>query len=366
MKNNAQKRKKINVSIIGTQGLPNKYGGFETLVDYLSKYCPDDIKLTVYCSSKYYSKRIRHYNKAHLKYLPLDANGSMSVIYDIISIFMSFKSDKILVLGSSGGIIVPFLFGIKKKLITNVGGLDWKRSKWGIFAKFFLKLSEKLVLKGSDTIIADNKGIHDYIRNEYGLASQIIEYGGDQAYSVKPQVKDIEEFPFLKSKYAFSLARIQKDNNIELVLSSFKKHSKKKLVFVGNWLGSEYGKYVKNKYKNCPNLLLLDAIYDQRKLNLLRSNCFIYIHGHSAGGTNPALVEAMHLGLPVLAYSNGFNENTTHNKAIYFKDGNGLITSLEKIEKNDLLAIGNKMKTIANEHYVWEIVANKYYDIFYL
>ena len=130
----------------------------------------------------------------------------------------------------------------------------------------------------------------------------------------------VSKYPFLLNEYAFSLARIQPDNNVELILDSFVANSLYPIIFVGNWNNSGYGKSLKKKYKDNPNIVLLDAIYDSTELNLLRSNCMVYIHGHSAGGTNPALVEAMFLGLPIIAFSNGFNEYTTENKAIYFNN----------------------------------------------
>lgn len=354
----------MKIAIVGTQGLPNIYGGFETLTDFLVKNLSGDYEITIWCSSTIYKKKLTEYNGANLKYLPFSANGFQSIIYDVVSLILSINYDRILVLGASGGIIFPFLFCIKKKLILNFGGLDWQRSKWSQITRNFLKLSEKLAVKNSGVLVADNKGIQSYIKNEYGLDSVLIEYGGDQAFPVEINPLYIKKYPFLNHEYVFSLARIQPDNNIDLILESFNEIDLYPLVFVGNWESSDYGKKLKKKFINHTDIILIDAIYDQTELNLLRSNCSIYIHGHSAGGTNPALVEAMYLGLPILAFSNGFNENTTENEAFYFSDKLQLVNLVKGVSKTRLTEVGAKMKEIAESRYKWSIISLKYKELF--
>ena len=246
----------------------------------------------------------------------------------------------------------------------NLGGLDWQRSKWSFFARKYLKVSEWFAVKFSGQIISDNVGIMEYLREEYGVISDVIPYGGDQAFKVIPENNDLEKYDFLSSPYAFSVARIQSDNNIELLLESFDENSPYSFVFVGNWNNSFYGKSIKEKYRNLPNLILIDAIYNQRELNLLRSNCFIYLHGHSAGGTNPALVEAMNLGLTVFAFDNNFNRYTTDNKAFYFKDSFSLKILLSNITPESATANSNSMLELGKSRYVWDKVCNGYATIF--
>ena len=117
------------------------------------------------------------------------------------------------------------------------------------------------------------------------------------------------------------VCRIEPENNVHVVLKAFAQLPEKTFVMVGNWNNSEYGKSMKADYGNYSNIHLLDPIYDQVKLDKLRSNCLVYIHGHSAGGTNPSLVEAMYLGRPVIAFDVSYNCVTTENKALYFKNG---------------------------------------------
>jgi len=351
----------MKIAILGTRGIPNNYGGFETLTEYLVEYLSKEFEITVFCSSKDISTKMDEYNGAKLKYLPISSHGGIGIIYDSISLILSVrKYDKILFLGFGGGLIIPFLKMYSHKIILNIGGLDWKRNKWSPKAKKVIKLAEKLLVQYTDRIISDNRGIQDYLLKEYGKASSLIAYGGDQVKKINITPASIIEYPFLKTHYAFIVTRIQEDNNIEMLLKSFLLQRKMPLVMVGNWDNSPYGKKIKSKFENETNLILLDAIYDRQKLDILRSNCTIYVHGHSAGGTNPSLVEAMYLGLPVFAFASGYNEYTTFNKAKYFKNENELVHLIETYETQEALKIGHELKKLAEKHYIWADIANEY------
>ena len=355
----------MKIAILGTNGIPAKYGGFETLVEYLVELLSTKYDITVFCSSKTNLHKISVYKGCKLKYIPLQANGWQSIPYDIISIFKSYRYfDKILVLGASGSIIMPLFKKYSNKFIFNFGGLDWDRSKWSFFTRKFLKYSESMGIKYSEYLISDNIGIQDYIQKEYNRYSTLISYGGDQVFKVSPDSSDLVKFPFLNKSYAFSVARIQADNNIDMILESFKENSPLPLVFVGNWQSCSYGIKTRKKFSNYPDIILLDAIYNQRELNLLRSNCKIYLHGHSAGGTNPALVEAMNLSLPVFAFDCIFNRYTTDFKAKYFSNSDELSKNILTISDNDLIRIGEKMHEIATKLYQWKLIATKYSEVF--
>jgi len=132
------------------------------------------------------------------------------------------------------------------------------------------------------------------------------------------------------------------------------------MVLVGNWKDSDFGIQTKNEYAAEQNLVLLDAIYDRQLLDVLRSNCAIYIHGHSAGGTNPSLAEAMFLGLPIFAYASGYNEYTTAHNALYFKDIMGLKELIVNSSAVDLKRMGESLREIAVKEYRWSAIADQY------
>lgn len=355
----------MKASIIGTAGIPSKYGGFETLTEYLTQFLGEKLDITVYCSSKNYEEKKAQHNKAHLKYINLDANGIQSIPYDIISLFHAAQTnDQILILGVSGCVILPLfrLFYPKKKLIINIDGLEHRREKWSKAIQKFLKLSERFAVKHGNYIIADNKAIQDYISNEYNKVSELIAYGGDHAVATKLSGKTCKQFN-IPPHYAFKVCRIEPENNIHLILEAFK-YLDLPIVIIGNWGKSEYGIKLKEKYSNYASIVLLDPIYDQAVLNQIRGNCAIYIHGHSAGGTNPSLVEAMSLGLPILAYDVSYNRETTCNKAAYFKSAEELQELITKRNKNVLQNIASEMKRIANEQYTWAKISDQYYKLF--
>jgi len=352
----------MKLAIVGIRGIPNNYGGFETLAEYLVEHLSSEIDITVYCSSVDMDSNMQEHNGAQLRYIPITSHGAKGIIYDSLALIKAINSfDKVLFLGFGGGYVMPFLSKKQQnKLILNIGGLDWQRNKWSSFAQKIIKTAERLLIKNCGRIVADNIGIQKYIKETYNKNSTLIAYGGDQAIHREISDLALAEYPFLKDKYAFTVTRIQSDNNIEMILESFCMQDVMPLVMVGNWNNSEYGKIIKAKFQNHEGLILLDAIYDRKKLDILRSNCTIYIHGHSAGGTNPSLTEAMYLGLPVFAYSSGYNEYTTNNLAIYFNSAEELASQVENYTSLPIANMGSKLMEYAKTNYRWSDVANKY------
>ncbi|MFT5672782.1 MAG: hypothetical protein ACI9JT_001419 [Polaribacter sp.] len=357
---------KKKISVIGTVGIPAKYGGFETLTEYLTLNLGYDYDMTVFCSSKNYDVKLDTHNNAKLKYINLKANGFQSIPYDIISIFKSLKnSDVLLILGVSGCLALPIikLFS-SNKVLVNIDGLEWKRDKWGRFTKWFLKFSEKIAVKFADEVITDNKVIKEYVREEYNVDSHLIAYGADHATNEGLDEDILKKYTFLNDKYSFKVCRIEPENNIHVILEAFSNSITNNFVLVGNWENSDYGRKLKIKYSAFKNIFLLDPIYNQKVLNQLRSNCYIYIHGHSAGGTNPSLVEAMYLKLPIIAFGAKYNNETTDYKASYFDNDLELISLLENLKPTELRLIADDMKSIANEKYTWKIISEKYSELF--
>lgn len=354
------------IAIVGSVGLPANYGGFETFVNYMSQHVSNKFDLTVYCSSKTYKEKINNYNKATLKYIPLRATGIQSIPYDILSILSSSRnSDVILILGASGAIAIPFVSIFTNiKIIFNMAGMEWKRSKWNAIARWFLKFSEKIAVKYSDEVVVDNQGLQDYILAEYGVKNRVIAYGGDQVSKLALTDELLVEYPFLMTPYYCAIARIQPDNNVDIVLAAFAKMPKKNLVFVGNWGGSDYGKALKVKYADSVNIHLLDAIYDLQILDQIRTNSVAYVHGHSSGGTNPSLVEAMHLELPIFSFDVNFNRYTTQNQAEYFANSSELEEKVQCLNPQTMKSQGIKMKAIADDLYTWRRIVGEYEKLF--
>lgn len=358
--------KKIRVAVIGTTGLPARYGGFETLAHHLVNNLSKDFDMTVYCSSKYFGKpgkRLENYNGAKLEYLPLNANGYQSIPYDILSILHAVRrNDVLLLLGVSGAVLLPFLkMFTKKPILVNIDGQEWKRPKWNWIARKVLGWSEKLAVAFADKVITDNKIIQQYVEREYHCEQTwLIEYGGDHVKKLPLTDAVIAKYPFLQEPYAFNVSRIEPENNIHMILDAFSRASEKKLVIVGLWNHGPYGMDLRAKYSNYPNIHLLDPIYDQDQLNEIRSNAAVYVHGHSAGGTNPSLVEAMCLGLPIISYGVSYNRETTNHRARYFNNETELLEQLNRLTPTEQQRMGAEMEQYGRRYYTWKRITSLY------
>ncbi|PVA00052.1 glycosyl transferase [Vibrio vulnificus] len=347
------------VAVIGTVGIPACYGGFESLVENLTRFKSEKVNYSVFCSSHTYPEKKTSHNGAELVYLPLNANGIQSIPYDILCMIKCWriKPDTVLILGVSGCLFLPiFKLFSKAKIVTNIDGLEWKRDKWGQWTKKFLKWSEAIAVRYSDIVITDNKGIGKYVENEYDKESVTIAYGGDHAIRDTEIAND-------ESGYALGLCRIEPENNVHVILDAFSSVSNR-LKFIGNWNASAFGQELKKTYSLNKNIELIDPIYDLDELYKLRKNCSVYIHGHSAGGTNPSLVEMMHFGVPILAFDCSFNQFSTEHKASYFSSASDLVNLIDGTSELELLKNGEAMREIARRRYTWKEITRLYEDTY--
>ena len=348
--------KKYDISVIGIVGVPGQYGGFETFTDYFVQNIPDYYKIRVFCS-KYNYPRIQRRTKYHgadLSYLPIRANGISSVLYDLISLLIGSRNSKnLLVLGVSAGIFLPFIKLISNaRIIVNIDGLEWRREKWSKSVKIFLKFSEKLAVKYSDRVVVDNSVLKNYVFNEYKISSQVIAYAGDH---VQEAMNQIETKDILEGVDYLSIARIEPENNVHQILEAFVDLADKSIHFIGNWQHSEYSKRVYLKYSNYKNIYLHNPIYDIKNLSIFRVSAKNYIHGHSAGGSNPSLIEATFYGIPILSFDCDFNRATLNNEGYYWKTSQDL--------KNTITSNLIFGKVSIQSRYYWKDITKDYISL---
>ncbi len=350
----------MKLAIVGSVGIPATYGGFETLVEHLVE--DSNFEFMVYCSGRHYKERLSVYKNAKLVYLPIKANGLMSIFYDVLSILhgLIMGHKRFLILGTSGAIFIPLVrfFCPGVKMFVNIDGVEWQRSKWHGLAKAFLKLSEGIAIKYSHSVIADNDAIADYIMEVYNRDCRIIAYGGDHAVfdtGEKHHLQDIK----LNKPYVLAISRIEPENNVHVVLEAFAE-SGKALIFIGNWSSTAYGRDLFAQYKAYSAISLLEPIYDQKKLAVYRSNCRAYVHGHSAGGTNPSLVEMMHFARPIVAYDCPYNRASMENRGSYFSNSEELSNRLNALKVNN----DQEMSAIASRKYTWDIIRQQYAELY--
>lgn len=353
------------IAIIGTQGVPARYGGFETLVEnLLGENCPPAIEYTVFCSSKDYETQLSAYRGAKLIYIPVHANGVQSTWYDIRSMVKAIgKFDVAVILGVSGCIFLPiFRLFFRGRIVVNIDGLEHRRAKWGRVARNFLRLSEAVAVRFADAVIADNQGILDYVRKTYRKEAALIAYGGDHVLmelTAEEETEILDRYGLFAGNYFLAICRIEPENNCHLILEGFARNGQP-LIFIGNWDRSEYGKELAERYSGSENIRIQPAVYDLKDLYALRKRCRGYIHGHSAGGTNPSLVEAMFFGVPVFAFDVVYNRETTENCARYFSTPESLFVLVEELAEEEALRNGAAMAEISRRRYTWKRIAEQY------
>lgn len=356
----------MKIAIVGCAGVPAAYGGFETLAENLVLYREAQelaVDLTVFCSGPSSNDIAPEFHGARLDYVPLSANGITSVAYDAWSLARALwgGADAVLVLGVSGAIALPLMRCLGRvRVVTNIDGIEWRRAKWGWLARNFLRLSEWLAVRCSHVVVADNQGVAEYVAQSYGVPCTVIAYGGDHAAAPLRR-----PFPVsLPTRYALALCRIEPENNVAMILEAFVCSPALPLVFVGNWEASPFGRSIRDRYQGCRHLILVDPEYDPGALKTLREGASLYVHGHSAGGTNPSLVEMMHFGVPVVAYDCVFNRYTTDNAAAYFQTAAGLKTEVAKLTKpGSSELMGAHMRSLAQARYTWAQVGAAYFTV---
>lgn len=354
------------IAVVGTVGVPASYGGFETLaqslVEYHAKHAhPSD--LTVYCASKAYRSHPTAMLNARLRYVPLSANGAQSIPYDIWSMLSALRhgTDTLLVMGVSGALALPLIRAVSRaRIVTNIDGIEWKREKWRGPARLILRWSERAAVRWSHAVIADNAAIADHVRDRYGVDSHVIAYGGDHALAAEAVADPALNLP---QSYALALCRIEPENNVAMILQAFAQMPERELVFVGNWDNSDFGRKLKARYRDHANIFLVDPVYDAGRLRWIRNGAHAYVHGHSAGGTNPSLVEMMHFGVPVLAHGCSFNRNSTEDRALYFQTSEELMRIVQSLKPEAASEIGASMREIARRRYTWDHVGRAYFDL---
>lgn len=355
------------VALIGTNGVPAHYGGIETLAEYLTRDLNEDYDLYCYCSKIPKEKQQQIYHNTKLIYIPMKANGWQSIFYDGWTILRSlFKHDVLVVLGCScpPALVLKVIFG-KPIVLNAIGGKETEKVRGlKIFGKVEVaikKWMEGLQARYADYVIIDNAANVELFEKKHHVKPLLAEYGGDHAIAEPITEEARKKYPFLNGKYDVTVSRAQEDMNIHMVIDAYKQVPERTVVIVSNWQKSEYGQklYAENagKYKN---IILLNAIYDQKELNTIRSNAALYLHTHSMCGTAPSLVEAMYLNLPVVCFKVPTNLETTEHKSIYFENVPELVGLLKGLDENTLTKLKSDLHEIAIRRYQWKRISGIY------
>jgi glycosyltransferase involved in cell wall biosynthesis len=309
------------IAIMGTRGIPNHYGGFEQLAEYLAPgLVQAGYEVTVYNShnhpyreKEWKGVKIRHcYDPEYL----LGSAGQF--IYDLNCLVDARKQhfDVILQLGYTSSTVWGFLFPSGTTIIYHLDGLEWQRTKYSPRIRKFLLYAEKLAVKYSHFFIADHPVIQNYFREKYHIHAEYIAYGAELFGTADPGV--LRPYGMPPGNYLLLMARMEPENNVEIILDGYAKSSTTMpLLMVGDTV-NKFGKYLRDKFSEDSRIIFTGGIYDNWKTHCLRSFCHLYFHGHSSGGTNPSLLEAMASEALIVAHENPFNRQVLEGNALYF------------------------------------------------
>ena len=373
------------IFIIGARGYKAKYGGWETFVTKLvDNY--NDIETTFHVSGLTNSKDKEEIisDNIILNLFNIKLNGGFKMLICTIKSFIYYlryikknniKDAYLYILGLKlGPLLKIYKNKIKKlniKVYVNPDGLEHERSKWNNLIKKYFLLSEKWMLNNCDVIVCDGKGIKKYIDLKYSHLRKktiYIAYGTDKIDFSEINEKEIlKEYNLKKNEYVLMVGRFVPENNYELVINEYiKSNINKKLLIVSNISSSKYYEEVLNKTKcnKDKRIMFVDGIYDEKKLSSIRKNAYAYIHGHSVGGTNPSLLEALNLTNLNILYDINFNKDIGGKSCLYFKEKNSLTKILNNIEKYDSKNLGKLAKKTIKDNFTWDIIVSKYKKIF--
>ncbi len=311
---------KLRIGILGTRGIPNHYGGFEQFAEYLSLgLVQRGHEVHVYNSSGHPYKE-KEWNGVQIIHCadPETKLGTFGqFIYDLNCINDSRKRDFdiLLHLGYTSDSIWHWRWPKRTVNMMNIDGMEWKRSKYNKPTRRFLKWAEALAAKNAQVLIADSPKMQEHFSNTYGKKPVYIPYGAEvftASDSTVPIAYQLEPY-----RYFLLVARMEPENNIEMILRGWlaSAHSYP-LLAIGN-INNKFGDYLRTEFHH-PGIQFIGSVYDQRMLNNLRYYSARYFHGHSVGGTNPSLLEAMACQCNIAAHNNVFNKAVLQNGADYF------------------------------------------------
>lgn len=379
------------VFIIGSKGIPAKYGGFETFVEKLTeKQQNKKIKYHVSCMSNN-SDEFEHNGARCFNINVPNIGPAKAVYYDIKALKECIKYIKdnnieepiIYILACRIG---PFVGVYKKKLkklggtlFVNPDGHEWKRGKWNWAIKKYWKLSEKLMVKHADLLVCDSKNIEKYIKEDYKKYNPktiFIAYGADTEKS-KLADDDPKLLQWYKEKevrereYYLVVGRFVPENNYETMITEFmKSNTKKDFVLITNVEKNKFYEKLREKtgFDKDKRIKFVGTVYDQELLKKIRENAFGYFHGHEVGGTNPSLLEALATTDLNILLDVGFNREVGEDGALYFSKSNGdlasLINDLDECKNNDRFVLSENAKRIIETRYHWNLIIESYENLF--
>lgn len=358
-------RNDVRIAMLGTRGVPARYGGFETCVEEVgSRLAARGHEVVVFCRSSPTSGEPppRHYRGMELIWLPVVRKRSLETLaHTALSVMNRALSDvdAALLFNAANGPLLPVVRARRIPVATHVDGLEWQRGKWGPTGRRYYRAAEALCVRWSDALIADAQGIADYYRDEFAAATVQIAYGAPiAAPGPLPRLFELDLAP---QRFHLLVARFEPENHVlEIVAGYARSSASLPLVVVGSApYSAAYTQQVHGAADS--RVRLLGGVWDQELLDQLYAGALTYLHGHSVGGTNPSLLRAAGAGTYPIAYDVNFNREVLGDLAAYFATPLDVTAAVERAEADPAHAVssGRELQQ-AIQRYNWDDVADAY------
>jgi glycosyltransferase involved in cell wall biosynthesis len=352
----------LKIGILGSRGIPNAYGGFEEFAQHLAEgLVKKGHEVFVYNSSLHPYKE-KTWRGAHIIHCTdwedkLEAAGQF--IYDFNCILDARKRDYdiLLQLGYTSNSIWHWLWPKNTVNIVNMDGLEWKRTQYSKPVRQFIKKAEAWAAKHADYMVADSRGIQQHISDTYQKQSVFIPYAAE--VFIRPDSSLLKQHQLQPYQYYLVVSRLEPENNVAMIIEGYMNSKQNgELVIVGGI--NKFGKQLQTKYKS-KKIKFIGAVYDKSILNNLRHFSRLHFHGHSVGGTNPSLLEAMACQCNIAAHNNIFNKAILKGDAEYFSNA----AEVSAILNSEYYEIGSALRKEKNlrkidEIYNWENIVDAY------
>jgi len=360
--------KRVRLAILGTRGIPARYGGFETFAEELSVHLTSaGVYVAVFCErgegeqpATYRGVRIEYISSPHLG--PLT-----TILFDLFCLWRARKGYDVVYMLGYGASIFCFLPRLWHSTVwINMDGVEWKRSKWNLIAKWYLRFMEAAAMRTANRVIADAEGIRTFLRARHGGGTpcSVIPYGAPIVERA-PDISLLASWDLKPREYYLVVCRLEPENHVlEVVKGYCGSADPAPLVIVGDTRMDTA--YVRSLLAlRDDRIRFIGTVYEKNKLNALRYYCKAYFHGHSVGGTNPSLLEALGCGNIVLAHDNVFNREVAAEAGIYFRaaeDIPALIREIESLDDRERSQWADRARHRIKNYYNWDAVTKKYLD----
>jgi glycosyltransferase involved in cell wall biosynthesis len=356
---------KMKIAILGTRGIPARYGGFETFAEKLGVgLSARGYDVTVFCESCE-SREPDVFQRVKLRYVSAPSLGPLqTILYDLQCLWAARRGyDVVYMLGYGAApfCLIPRLWGTE--VWINPDGLEWARAKWGIVAKSYFRLMEWISLYSASRIIADAEAIAESLADRHGRvrACAVIRYGCD-VIEEPPPAQPLSEWNLSPESYYLVVCRLEPENHVLEILHAFQQsRSSRRLIVIGDHL-TKTGYVDQLRADRDLRIQMIGTVYDWVKLTCLRYHSFAYLHGHSVGGTNPSLLEAMGCGNLIFAHDNPFNRETLGSCGYYFANASELTKAIDLAEQEDTerARLREASRARARAEYRWSDVISRY------